>query len=103
MITRKIEPEHPFSEPWHERVFALTQKLAAKGDFTWAEWNTRFAEQRAKSVMMKSIDLDAVYYEDWLKAFERLMVDKGLADAKSLAHLRSVWKLPRRDSALEAC
>ena len=85
------DPDAPFAEPWHAQIFALTHKLAQAGHYTWSEWAERFAAQRAASAREGSPDLDSTYYDDWLRTFEQLLVDKGLADKASLDTLKASW------------
>ncbi len=85
------DPDAPFAEPWHAQIFALTHKLAQAGHYTWPEWAARFAAQRATSARDAAPDLEATYYDDWLRTFEQLLLDKALADKASLDALKAAW------------
>ena len=85
------DPDAPFAEPWHAQIFALTHKLAQAGHYSWPEWAERFASARAKSAASNAPDLEATYYDDWLKTFEQLLLDKGLADRTSIEVMKQAW------------
>ena len=79
------EPEEPvFAEPWQARAFALVLKLAERGHFTSSEWTTALSRQIAR-------DEGSHYYEQWLTALEKLVVDKGLADVLALKARKEAW------------
>jgi nitrile hydratase accessory protein len=85
------DPDATFAEPWHAQIFALTHKLAQAGHYSWLEWAERFSLARAQSASSHAPDLDATYYDDWLKTFEQLLLDKGLADQASIEILKEAW------------
>ena len=75
-----------FREPWEARAFAIAVSLNECGVFTWTEW----AETLAREI---AIDRGASdYYALWLRALERLAIDKGVASAASLAKTTAAWK-----------
>lgn len=86
-----VEPEQPFVEPWHAELFATTHALAQAGVFEWGDWSQAFiaaldADDRAGG----RIDGSA-YYDSWLAALERFLVERQLADDDALADLRQAW------------
>jgi nitrile hydratase accessory protein len=69
-----------FETPWHARVFGLVVALHEEGeDFDWTEFQQRLiAEVADTDQSMSPADvLEEAYYEQWLAAFERLLVDSG--------------------------
>ncbi len=64
-----------FGEPWESRVFAVAVALCERGLYEWDEFRERLiaeisaADQRADP---------STYYERFLAALERLMLDKGI-------------------------
>ena len=80
------EPEEPvFAEPWQARAFALVLKLAERGHFTSSEWTTVLSGEVAG-------DDGSHYYEHWLAALEKLVVDKGLTDTVALNARKEAWR-----------
>jgi nitrile hydratase accessory protein len=90
-------PEEPvFAEPWQARAFALVLKLAERGHFTSSEWTAALSREIAAagdSLAGRSVTGDdgSRYYEHWLAALEKLVVDKGLMDPSSLLARKEAW------------
>jgi nitrile hydratase len=76
----EVEPDEPvFHAEWERRVFALTRAMGATG-----EWNldeVRFAREDRQPLEYLSMS----YYERWLAALERLLVERGLVGSDELA------------------
>jgi nitrile hydratase accessory protein len=60
-----------FEEPWQGRAFGLVLAMHTAGAFEWGEFRKRLIDAIAAH------DDDA-YYDRWLEAFERLLVEQGL-------------------------
>jgi nitrile hydratase accessory protein len=67
-----------FGEPWQAQAFALAVKLSEHGHFTWTEWAAALAEELKAAERRGEPDDGTHYYEHWLAALERLVVEKGL-------------------------
>jgi nitrile hydratase accessory protein len=80
-----IEDAPVFGEPWEAQAFALVIALHERGAFTWQEWSSALAAEIAR-------DNGESYYRQWLAALERLVADKQLADAGTLAGHRDAWE-----------
>jgi nitrile hydratase accessory protein len=79
-------PQEPiFAEAWQARAFALAIKLGERGHFTNSEWTAALSRQVAG-------DDGSRYYEHWLAALEKLIVDKGLADRNALDARKEAWR-----------
>ena len=65
-----------FSEPWEGRVLAMAIALHGAGTYPWEEFRTRLIAQ-VNSPDCKS-DRAPDYYEHWLAAFEKPLLDKGI-------------------------
>jgi nitrile hydratase accessory protein len=76
--------EPVFAEPWQAQVFALTIALHRGGAFTWSEWAAALGDR------LRTADGED-HHAAWLNALERLLIDKRLADAASLAALKVAW------------
>jgi nitrile hydratase accessory protein len=86
-----------FAEPWQARAFALVLKLAERGHFTSSEWTTALSGQvvpAGDSLASRSVagDDGSHYYEHWLAALEKLVVEKGLTDAAALDARKEAWR-----------
>lgn len=82
------EGEGPvFQEPWEAKAFAMALSLHAQGLFTWPEWTEALGAELARA----GEDNGRGYYRHWLRALERLIVDKGAASAEVLGGLTAAW------------
>jgi len=82
-----------FAEPWQAQAFALAVKLSEQGHFTWKEWTAALAHELNAAATRGQPDLDGThYYDHWLAALERLVIDKGLADRHSLSARKDAWE-----------
>ena len=78
-----------FAEPWEARAFAIVVQMADAGVFTWAEWVRVFSAEVAEATAAQARGEPATsYYEQWLRAAEKLMIDKGLTSQAQLAARR---------------
>lgn len=80
-----------FAEPWQAQAFALAVKLSEQGHFTWKEWAATLADELRLAEARGEPDDGSRYYEHWLKALERLVAAKGLADAEALSQRKEAW------------
>lgn len=76
-----------FDAPWQARAFGLATALYDDGEgFEWAA----FQERLIREVQADDPDaadagaLEEVYYEQWLAALERLLVDRGTIEQGEL-------------------
>src|SRR5215216_2046667 len=80
-----------FREPWEAQAFAMALALHERGLFTWIEWAATLAEEIKRAQARGDPDTGETYYGHWLNAIERLVVEKGVADGKTLARYRHAW------------
>ena len=80
-----------FAEPWQAQAFALAVKLSEQGHFTWKEWAAALAEELKAAADRGEPDDGSHYYEHWLATLERLVMERGLSDAASLAARKEAW------------
>ena len=85
------QPEQPFVEPWHAELFATTHALAQAGVFEWTDWSAAFTAALAADDDAGAPKDGSAYYETWLGALERFLVERGLADESGLGELRQAW------------
>ncbi len=80
-----------FHEPWEAQAFAMTLTLHQRGLFTWPEWAATLGAEIKRAQANGDPDTGATYYRHWLAALERLVAEKGVADAGTLARYRDAW------------
>ena len=87
-----------FREPWEAQAFALVVELQSRGLFTASEWAACLSSQIKHAAEGGDPDLGDTYYQHWLAALERLVVERGIADATSLAATREAWDRAARST-----
>ncbi|HYW76594.1 MAG TPA: nitrile hydratase accessory protein [Gammaproteobacteria bacterium] len=80
-----------FDAPWQAQAFAMTVKLHEAGVFEWQEWTTALSAEIARAQAEGDPDLGDTYYEHWLRALERLVVEKGLFTRPRLQQRTAAW------------
>jgi nitrile hydratase accessory protein len=80
-----------FREPWEAQAFAMTLVLHEHGLFTWPEWSAALAAEITRAQAAGDPDTGETYYRHWLAALERIVADKGVADAGTLARYYDAW------------
>jgi nitrile hydratase accessory protein len=81
-----------FREPWGAHAFALAVRLSEAGCFTWSEWTTVLTQEIRAAQERCEPDLGPTYYRHWLRALERLCVDKGLTKHADLQERTEEWR-----------
>ena len=66
-----------FEAPWQGRVFGMALAVVERLGVPWAEFQRRLMAEIAAHP-------DAPYYDSWLAALERLVLEHGLATAEQL-------------------
>ena len=77
-----VQPEASeplFHAPWERRALGLTLAMGATG-----QWNID-QSRSARESLPPAVYLNSSYYEIWIRALERLMLERGLVDASELA------------------
>ena len=75
-----------FVEPWQAQVFAVVVDLIDSEKVTREEWADRLGSELKEAEERGEYDSAARYYDHWIAALEKLVVDKDLAE----------WKVHRR-------
>ena len=81
-----------FREPWEAQAFAMTLQLYRRGLFAWPEWAAALAVEIKRAQQAGDPDTGDTYYHHWLAALERLVAEKGVAEAASLTRYRDAWE-----------
>jgi nitrile hydratase accessory protein len=81
-----------FREPWEAQAFAMALALHERGLFAWSEWAATLGDEIKKAQAAGDPDTGETYYRHWLATLERLVSEKGIADARTLARTRDAWQ-----------
>ena len=80
-----------FAEPWQAQAFAMAVKLSEAGHFTWNEWAAALGAELKAASDRGEPDDGSHYYEHWLTALERVVMEKGLTDQATLVTRKEAW------------
>jgi nitrile hydratase accessory protein len=85
----RLDADVTFAEPWEAKAFAIVVQLAEAGHFTWREWVECFAKEVAAATAVGAEGgVPKTYYEQWLDAAERIMIEKGVTSKEQLTARR---------------
>ena len=76
-----------FKAPWEALAFGLVVNLHQRGVFSWKEWADALAAVIREAGAAGDPDRGDTYYLHWVKALERVVIGRGLADQTLLAEL----------------
>ena len=80
-----------FREPWEAQAFAMALALYDRGLFAWPEWAAILGDEIKKAQAAGDPDTGETYYRHWLNALERMVAEKGVADASTLRRYHDAW------------
>ncbi len=80
-----------FREPWEAQAFAMTLALYDRGLFTWPEWAATLSDEIKRAQAAGDPDTGETYYRHWLAALERIVAEKGVSNAQTLARYYDAW------------
>jgi nitrile hydratase accessory protein len=83
-----------FEDVWEGRVFGLATAMHEGRHFEWDEFRDRLIEEIAHADREGE---ESSYYERWLDAFERLLVERGLLSRDEVAARLAEFESGRRD------
>jgi nitrile hydratase len=68
-----------FRTQWEGRIFAMAVLLMEQGRYPWQDFNGKFvAEISAAEREQPDVDTASVYYTHWVRALEKLLLEKQL-------------------------
>jgi nitrile hydratase accessory protein len=73
--------EPVFDAPWQSRAFGMVVSLHERGAFEWDAFRDRLADELRRSGAGGATG----YYESWLRAFHRLVVERDLLEGDGIA------------------
>lgn len=79
-----------FAAPWEGRAFGLAVALSDERCYGWDDFRTRLVDEIAKAP-------DGEYYERWLAALERVLLERGLVTADELERRTAEYASGERD------
>ena len=80
-----------FRAPWEAHAFALAVALQQRGLFSWSEWASVLGDEIKRAQAGGDPDTGSTYYRHWLNALERIVAEKGVANAAALSRFRHAW------------
>ncbi len=83
-----------FEAPWEGRAFGMAVALNESGEYKWSEFQSMLVAEIADAE--KSND-SSTYYERWLASLEKLLLDKGMLEAKELEVRTTEYASGERD------
>ena len=90
------EDDPVFRSPWEARVFSIAVHLSRRGLFTWEDFRQRLIAE------CNGPNASEDYYQNWLRALEGLLDDKGTLIAeeidREIAELRANAPAPQQHS-----
>jgi nitrile hydratase accessory protein len=73
-----------FVEPWQAQAFAVVVELIDSEKVSREEWADRLGSELKEAEERGEYDSAVRYYDHWLAALEKLVVDKNLAEWNDL-------------------
>ena len=83
-----------FDETAEARVFGMAIAMHEQGRFAWDDFRDRLVDEIASA---ERDGIDSGYYERWLNALERLLVDRGLLSREELGARLAAFTSGQRD------
>jgi len=83
-----------FEAPWEGRAFGMAVALNENGEYEWREFQTMLAAEIADAEQSND---SSTYYERWLASLEKLLLDKGMLEAKELEIRTTEYASGERD------
>lgn len=80
-----------FREPWEAQAFAMAVALRERGLINWSEWAEILGDEIKRAQAAGDPDTGETYYRHWLAALERIVTEKRLTNADTLARYREAW------------
>ncbi len=81
-----------FAQPWEAQAFALAIHLHERGAFAWSDWAEALGtEIHREDDQAREAGQAGGYYQHWLAALERLVVERRLVGEVELGHRARAW------------
>jgi nitrile hydratase accessory protein len=74
-----------FHTPWEGRILAMSVLLLEKGFYPWKTFNGQFVQEIGEAERQHpEIDVASTYYQHWVKAFEKVLIEKKVLTPEQL-------------------
>jgi nitrile hydratase accessory protein len=88
-----------FDAPWQARAFGTAVVLNQSEDtYEWKEFQQRLIDEVATDTI-EGMNREAVYYQQWLTALERLVLEKGLVSREEIDRRTAEFATGDRDAS----
>ena len=84
-------PPAPFAAPWHGQAFALVVAMNEAGHFSWPDWTKAFGAALKQAGASAPLNGSDDYYSVWIETLEKILIEKGIADAGLQATMKANW------------
>lgn len=78
------QDEPLFQAPWEARAFAIVNQMSADNYYNWSQWTHYLVNEISASEQISPSE--KTYYEQWLNACEKLLIDKGILTSEAIKH-----------------
>jgi nitrile hydratase accessory protein len=79
-----------FEEPWQATAFALAVYLSERGAIAWREWSAALGRE-IEAAAADAAQVDG-YFEQWLRALERICAEKGMVHPAEIRRRQEAWR-----------
>lgn len=93
-----------FTEPWQGRAFGMAVSLHEQAVYDWDEFRRRLVARiaagdraAAGADIAGRADDPATYYEQWLAAFEGVLIDRGVVSTAEIEERTAEFEFGERD------
>jgi nitrile hydratase accessory protein len=87
-----------FAAPWEARAFGMAVVLHESGVYGWGDFSRGLAAETAAT---ERHGVSAPYYERWLAALEKLLLDRGLVTPEELQQRLAEYAAGQHDDSHE--
>ena len=70
-----------FASPWEARAFGIAVALSEAGQYPWPDFSAALASEIRRADDEQE---DSAYYERWLRALQKIAVEKGLVSEREI-------------------
>lgn len=89
-----------FETPWQGRAFSLVVTMYRQGVFEWNEFQSRLIDEVQDGTYDQEDEtLETVYYKQWMTAFQKLLVEKGVFIPEEIERRTAEFQSGERDAS----
>lgn len=82
-----------FRDVWEAKAFAMGNLLIKSGFMSQKEWVDVFSEEILAAQANGDPDRGDTYYNHWMNALERIMIEREITDRGTLEETQELWDL----------